>query len=147
MKKGGSKTGKFLIIFLLILSVNFVFAASYQSDNFIITANDPVFAQQVAVSAEQYRDELAMQWLGYKFPDWGNPARITIIEGENLGGSGDTSFVFAGGEVFMWRGTWQGSKQELLDYIIYHELLHKKLFISDNSPPADNQQEIFPSIL
>ena len=44
--------------------------ARQRSANFIVETADPNFAQQVAQAAEQYRHDLAIEWLGQAMPNW-----------------------------------------------------------------------------
>jgi len=99
-----------------------VSAVQVKTDNFIIIADDPVFAQQVAQWAEYYRKQLAIEWLGKEMPNWGNPAPITVQVGGGAGGA--TTFVFDRGEVFGWRMSIQGSRGRILDSVLPHEITH-----------------------
>ena len=44
--------------------------ASYRTPNFIIQTASPQFAEQVGKQAEQYRHDLAIEWVGETMPDW-----------------------------------------------------------------------------
>jgi hypothetical protein len=107
-------------VILLLVSMG----AQYRSANFIIETNDPRFAQVCGETAEKFRHDLAIEWLGQPMPNWSQPCPVTILAGPNLGAGGQTSFVFDRGEVFGWRMSIQGSPQRLVDSVIPHEVTH-----------------------
>jgi len=98
--------------------------ASYRTPNFIIQTASPQFAEQAGKAAEQYRHDLAIEWVGETMPDWAQPCVCTIQAGPNLSAGGATTFMFDRGEVFGWRMTIQGSEQRLLDSVLPHEITH-----------------------
>jgi len=98
--------------------------ARHRSANFIVETPDPNLAAQIAQAAEQYRHDLAIEWLGQPMPDWSQPCPMTVMVGPNLGAGGATTFVFDRGEVFGWRMTIQGSPQRVLDSVLPHEITH-----------------------
>jgi len=98
--------------------------ASQRSANFIVSAPTPQIAQQIAQAAEQYRKQLAVEWLGREMPTWAEPCPITVQVGNNLGAGGATSFMFERGEVYGWRMTIQGSLERILDSVLPHEVTH-----------------------
>ncbi len=98
--------------------------ASYRTANFIIDAPTPQQAQQIGQAAEKYRRELALEWLGKEMPNWAQPCPIQAHVAPNLGAGGATSFEFAGGEVYGWRMTIQGSQERILDSVLPHEVTH-----------------------
>ena len=51
-------------------------------------------AREVAVAAEQFRKQLADQWLGYQLQPWQFPIPIRVHAAGHLGAGGVTSFVF-----------------------------------------------------
>src|SRR5882757_6054343 len=73
--------------------------ASYRTQNFIVNAPSQAVAKQVGDSAERFRNDIAVEWLGEALPAWGQPCPITVQVGERLGAGGATSFVFDRGEV------------------------------------------------
>lgn len=99
-------------------------AASFRTQNFIVSARDPSFARQVAEAAEQYRAELAFEWLGRELPAWPEPCPITVQDGPHLGAGGATSFSFDRGRPFGWTMNIQGSRERLLDSVLPHEVTH-----------------------
>ncbi len=81
-------------------------------------------AEQIGRAAEDYRRELATEWLGTEMRNWSQPCPITASVGDHLGAGGATSFVFEHGEVFGWRMTIQGSLERILDSVLPHEVTH-----------------------
>ncbi|REJ70450.1 MAG: hypothetical protein DWQ31_00990 [Planctomycetota bacterium] len=98
--------------------------ASYRTENFVVTAPTPQFAQQVGEAAERYRRELAIEWLGEELRTWARPCPITVNASANLGAGGATSFMFQNGEVYGWQMTIQGSQERILDSVLPHEVTH-----------------------
>lgn len=105
---------------LLLVSLG----ARSSTPNFVVETADPRLAQQIAQAAEQYRHDLAVQWLGRAMPNWSSPCVMTVQLGPHLGPGGATTFVFDRGEVFGWRMTIQGSAQRVLDSVLPHEVTH-----------------------
>ena len=109
---------------VLSLPTNCLLAASYRTANFVIEAPDPQLAQKIGDAAEQYRHDLAIEWLGKPLPRWSQPCPITAEVAPTLGAGGATSFVFDRGEVFNWTMTIQGSEERILDSVLPHEVTH-----------------------
>jgi hypothetical protein len=99
-------------------------AARFQSPNFIVESSEPGLAPQIAQTAEKYRRDLAVEWLGQTMPNWAQPCQMTVQVGPHLGAGGATTFVFDRGEVFGWRMTIQGSAERILDSVLPHEITH-----------------------
>ncbi len=98
--------------------------ASHRTKNFIVTAPSDELAQQIGQTAEDFRRDLAVEWLGREMPNWAQPCPITAQVADNLGAGGATSFMFDHGEVFGWRMTIQGSRERILDSVLPHEVTH-----------------------
>lgn len=98
--------------------------ASARSENFLVTASTPEFAERVAQTAETLRRDLAVHWLGVELPRWSQPCPIVVQDGERLGAGGATSFLFDRGEVFGWQMNIQGTQERLLDSVLPHEITH-----------------------
>ncbi len=98
--------------------------ADYRSANFIVRTGDPNLSQKIAVAAEKYRKELAVEWTGQEMPNWSAPCVMTVNVGPNLGAGGATTFVFDKGEVYGWQMTIQGSVQRIFDSVLPHEITH-----------------------
>lgn len=109
-----------LLAALLIVSMG----ARHQSANFIIETADSQLAVRFAQAAEQYRHDLAIEWVGQALPNWAQPCMMTVQVGPHLGAGGATTFVFDHGEVFGWRMTIQGSAERVLDSVLPHEITH-----------------------
>jgi hypothetical protein len=109
-----------LLTALLLVSMG----ARVRSPNFIVQTENQQFAEQMARTAEKFRRDLAIEWLGKTMPDWSQPCVMTVQVGANLGAGGATTFVFDRGEVFGWRMTIQGPTDRLLDSVLPHEVTH-----------------------
>jgi hypothetical protein len=106
------------------LAVAASLGASYRSANFIVEAPSPALAEEIGKAAEQYRHDLAIEWLGSAMPNWSRPCPIRADVAPNLGAGGATSFVFDKGEVFGWDMKIQGSEERVLDSVLPHEVTH-----------------------
>ncbi len=109
-----------LLAALLMVSMG----ASYRSANFIIETANPQMAARISQAAEQFRHDLAIEWLGQAMPNWAQPCIMTVQVAPHLGAGGATTFVFDDGEVFGWRMTIQGSAERVLDSVLPHEITH-----------------------
>ena len=98
--------------------------ARHQSANFIVETADPQMAAKISEVAEQFRHDLAIEWLGQTMPNWAQPCMMTVQVAPHLGAGGATTFVFDHGEVFGWRMTIQGSAERVLDSVLPHEITH-----------------------
>jgi hypothetical protein len=98
--------------------------ASYRGANFVVETADPQMAARISVAAEQFRHDLAIEWVGQAMPNWAQPCMMTVQIGPNLGAGGATTFVFDQGEVYGWRMTIQGSAERVLDSVLPHEITH-----------------------
>ena len=54
--------------------------------NFVITAPDPNLAREAGRLADQYRQELSQQWLGYEIKNWKEKCPVQIKLGPHAGG-------------------------------------------------------------
>ncbi len=97
--------------------------ATHRTRNFVVDAPTPEIARQVAVAAEQYRVQLAQEWLGQSLRPWYRPCRVWVKVGR-VGAGGATTFAFDRGEVFGWRMTIQGPLDRILDSVLPHEVSH-----------------------
>lgn len=110
-----------LIRFALLCASAF---GEYRTDNFVVNAQSQSFEKKVAQRAEESRKKLATIWLGEEMPKWYRPCIVTVRDGKNLGAGGSTHFNFDQGQVFGWRMTVQGSRQEILETVVPHEVSH-----------------------
>ena len=111
-------------ITVLVLPANILSAAGYRTANFVVEAPNPQLAKKIGDAAEQYRHDLAIEWIGQPLPRWSQPCPITAEVAPTLGAGGATSFVFDRGEVFNWTMTIQGSEERILDSVLPHEVTH-----------------------
>jgi hypothetical protein len=98
--------------------------AGYRTQNFIVEAPTPHFAQQVALRAENYRRDLAVEWLGRELPPWSQPCPIRVDVGPNKGAGGVTRFAFHHGQPFDWSMSIQGPADRIVDSVLPHEITH-----------------------
>lgn len=98
--------------------------AGHRTQNFIATAPTQELAVEIGETAEKYRRELAIEWLGAELPAWSGPCPITAQVGQHLGAGGATSFMFERGRPFGWTMTIQGSRERILDSVLPHEVTH-----------------------
>ena len=112
---------RFGMLLPLLLSA---MGANYETPNFTVHAPTAASAQQFAETAEQYRRDLAILWLGKTLPDWSAKCPVEVHVGDDLGAGGRTSFVFENGEVFDWEMEIQGSHERILDSVLPHEITH-----------------------
>ena len=108
---------------LLSLSTTYTSGATYRTSNFSATAADANLARRVALTAEHYRKELAIEWLGQELPNWKKRCPIKVKVGQ-IGAGGATTFAFDRGEVFGWRMNVQGTAERILDSVVPHEVSH-----------------------
>ncbi len=99
-------------------------AASYRTANFVIEAPTTELAQEIGKTAEVYRHDLSIEWLGKEMPNWSKPCPISAKVDPKLGAGGATSFVFEHGEVYGWKMEIQGSRERVLDSVLPHEVTH-----------------------
>ncbi len=97
--------------------------AKHVTPNFEVEAPTAAIAEKVALTAERCREDLAVDWLGHKLPNWFKPCQVRVKVGQ-FGAGGATTFSFAGGEVYGWDMTVQGSLERILDSVIPHEVSH-----------------------
>ncbi len=109
--------------FSLVALCRITEAATFQTVNFAVTADNPEVAEKVGKAAEVYRQQLAVFWLGKALPNWSRPCKISVREGA-LGAGGQTTFQFTRGEVLNWRMSVQGSLERILDSVLPHEVNH-----------------------
>ncbi len=99
-------------------------AAGYKTTNFTVSAPTPALAKEIGDTAEMWRKQLAIEWIGQEMPSWSQRCPITAQVAPNLGAGGATSFVFDHGEVFDWKMNIQGSRERILDSVLPHEVTH-----------------------
>ena len=72
-------------ITVLVLPANILSAAGYRTANFVVEAPNPQLAQKIGDAAEQYRHDLAIEWIGQPLPRWSQPCPITAEVAPTLG--------------------------------------------------------------
>ena len=113
-----------LIRLLVAISLFSSAGAVYRTPNFVVDAPDESIAKQVGDAAEQYREELAIAWLGKPLPgQWAKPCTVRVKVGQ-IGAGGATTFSFDQGHVFGWTMQVQGSLERILDSVLPHEISH-----------------------
>jgi len=112
---------------LLLTLCYFSFGAGYRTENFVVSAPDKEFAKMVGDSAEKYRKDLAIQWLGHELSNWSSPCPVQVVFQRHA--EGRTSFSFqisANGRGYP--GSWDmmvaGSPERILDAVLPHEITH-----------------------
>jgi len=109
---------------LVAFAAFFSLGASHRTQNFVVTASSPQVSAAVAQAAEQYRKQLAIEWLGRELPAWRHPCPIEVHVGPQYGAGGATSFAFEGREPINWTMTIHGSYERVLDSVLPHEVTH-----------------------
>jgi hypothetical protein len=97
--------------------------ASYRTQNFLVEAPTPQFAEQVGKWAEHYRNEKALQWLGHPMPAWGQPCPLRVTVTMN-GSSGATSFAFDRRAILSIDMHIEGAADRLVASVLPHEITH-----------------------
>jgi len=119
---------RFLHAALLVAAVTSLGAGrpyySTRSQHFVVSAPTPQLAEEICKAAEQFRRDLAIEWLGHELPEWQGPCPIKADVAPNLGAGGATSFVFQGGTPSQWTMNIQGSRERILDSVLPHEITH-----------------------
>lgn len=97
---------------------------AYRTENFVVRAPTAELAREIGDSAEQWREKLAIEWIGRPMPKWVEPCKLSAKVSPQLGAGGATTFVFDRGEVFGWDMEVQGSRERILDSVLPHEVTH-----------------------
>ncbi|MFM8633658.1 MAG: hypothetical protein ACKOEX_02425 [Planctomycetia bacterium] len=117
--------GPVMTVFLAgLVACSSALAGGHRTANFVVEAPSDTLARRIGEAAEQYRHDLAIEWIGAPLPRWSRPCPITAQVAPHLGAGGATSFVFDKGEVFNWTMTIQGSEERILDSVLPHEITH-----------------------
>lgn len=113
----GMVTG--LLMGTLSLSVS---AADKRTQNFLVQAPTQQLADAVAESAERYRRDLAIHWLGGPLRPWPVPCPIRVIAGPQLAAQGVTTYNRAPVRDFQMEVV--GTPERILDSVLPHEVTH-----------------------
>ncbi len=97
--------------------------ASFRTTNFLVEAPNAQIAQQVGQTAEYFRREKALEWLGREMEPWAQPCslRVKVTMG---GAGGATSFYFDQGRVLGQTMTVEGGLDRILASVLPHEVTH-----------------------
>src|SRR5665213_3015618 len=87
-----SMEARFAQAFLLLICPALL-GATYQTENFDVTAPTQEIAMQVARTAEHFRKQLAVEWLGHELRRWAAPCPVKVKVGQ-MGAGGWTTFSF-----------------------------------------------------
>lgn len=97
--------------------------ASFRTTNFLVEAPNAQIAQQVGQTAEFFRREKAIEWLGEEMQPWPEPCPLKVKV--TMGGSGGaTSFYFDRGRVLGQHMTVEGTLDRILASVLPHEVTH-----------------------
>ena len=110
--------------FAFVAAALMLLGAGYRTTNFIINAPSLQLAREIGATAERFRRDLAIQWLGRELPRWQQPCPVSANVSPHHGAGGATSFMFQQGRPFGWQMTIQGSRQRILDSVLPHEVTH-----------------------
>lgn len=113
-----------LFLIALTLSSANALAASYRTDNFVVSAQSATVAKAIGQKAESCRRELAVEWLGKELPNWPAQCPIRVFDNPKYGAGGSTSFRFQQSRPTDWRMIIHGPLDKLLDTIVPHEVAH-----------------------
>lgn len=116
--------GQLLCLATLVFAASTGYAASARTQNFIVKAGTQELANEIATAAENFRRDLAIEWLGKELPNWEQPCPITAQVDPRHGAGGATSFIFGGGRPHSWTMSIQGSRERVLDSVLPHEVTH-----------------------
>ncbi|MBY0512728.1 MAG: hypothetical protein K2P78_02310 [Gemmataceae bacterium] len=115
----------------LLVSSGTARAATFETTNFSVEAPDPALAKKFGETAEFYRREKALEWLGHEMPNW--PQKCPIQVTVNMGGAGGaTNFTFGvdgsgrGVVTRQWMEI-RGDVKQLLHSVLPHEVTHTVL--------------------
>ena len=78
------RTRPLLLAALLTVSMG----ASYRGVNFVVETADPQMAAHISQAAEQYRHDLALEWIGQTLPNWAQPCMMTVQVAPTWGRAG-----------------------------------------------------------
>ncbi len=109
---------------LLLVAQPLHAAPPYATANFVVVAPTAELAKEIGDTAEKWRSELAIEWIGEEMPPWYKPCPIKAKVGPGVGAGGVTTFVFDRGQVFNWNMSIQGSRERVLDSVLPHEITH-----------------------
>ncbi len=98
--------------------------ANYRTANFVVQAETPTMAREVAEAAEHWRRKLALEWLGQELPRWPSPCHVTVHTHEERLPGGYTRLLADGEHYRVWEIILEGPKERILDSVLPHEMTH-----------------------
>lgn len=107
--------------------------ASHRTKNFIVAAQSADLARQTAEAAEKLRESHSTAWLGKPLDTWNTPCLIEIREVADSR-AGVTSFQFKDGRATAFKMKLEGSKSDMLNELLPHEVLHTVFATHFRSP-------------
>lgn len=111
---------------LLCGSVLFSIGATFETENFRVTASSAKVAQSVAKTAEAARVKIAEQWFQRALPRWEDRCQLTVTIREGKS-QGLTSYAFRSRRGVDWEIQASGPLADILESIIPHEVSHTVL--------------------
>jgi hypothetical protein len=111
-----------MLISTLSLSAS---GADKRTQNFLVFAPTQQLADEVAASAERFRRELAIYWLGGPLKPWPAPCPIRVVAGPNLAAQGVTTYNPRPVSDFQMEVV--GTPERILDSVLPHEVTHTVL--------------------
>lgn len=119
--------------------------AGYETPNFLVVAPTPEMARQIGLAAEQYRRDLATEWLGAELPRWSEPCRVSVRP-ERPDAGGFTTFIFCNGTVRDWDMIVEGPFEQIVESVLPHEISHT-IFASHFGHPVPRWADEGASLL
>jgi hypothetical protein len=113
------------VVVCFFATISAASAASYRTQNFIVSAPDGQLAQAVGDAAEGFRRDLAVYWLGEELAPWAGPCPIRVIAGPHLAAQGVTQYNRAPVRDFQMEVV--GTPERILDSVLPHEVTHTVL--------------------
>lgn len=114
------------LAFVALIGSESTLAATVETSNFRVTASEARIAEELALTAEELRKQLAREWLGKELPRWSSPCLVVVDTGaERM--TGDTTYEFGSGRVRRWRMTLRGPVERIVASLLPHEIAHTVL--------------------
>jgi hypothetical protein len=105
----------------------------YVTANFEVTAPTAELAREVALAAEEHRNEFARRWFNEALPDWPEACQITLVSHEDAA-MGWTSYQVLPSSVGELQILLKGPAPRLLEFVLPHEVAHAVLVKSLERP-------------
>ena len=119
-----------VVLLLVMTAPSPASAATYTTQNFVVTAPDESLARTFGDQAEQYRRDKAAQWLGQEMPPWPRRCPLKVQVADRAAG-GATTFTFGSDGnrpvVTSQHMEIHGPPRQLLNSVLPHEITHTVL--------------------